>query len=254
MVCLFGQSGLCLYGQRPLRIPIWTAALQGGRTFISNGPALFLSVEGQGVGETVLCDVGSALTVTASWQSHYSVERVELLWNGTVVASRQVEGANAKAGELTVSFPAPSDGWLAARLSSHVRDSFFQPVFAHTSPTYVATGQRSPEQPQAAAFFDRAIDKALVWVNQRAKFRNDAQRREVVTLFEEGQAVYRGWGEGYAMTPKYEHFHCCYVDAALALANMSTMKRCRDRCGSMYASMHLVHHLRGASQITPDVG
>jgi hypothetical protein len=109
-----------------------------------------------------------------------------------VVASRQVDGASAKAGELMVDVNAPSDGWLAARLSSHVRDSFFQPVYAHTSPIYVVTGRSSPEQPQAATFFDRAIDEALGWVNQRAKFRNDTQRREVIALFEEGQAVYKG--------------------------------------------------------------
>jgi hypothetical protein len=172
--------------------PDWTAALQGGRTFISNGPALFLDVNEQGPGETVVCDAGSTLTVTASWQSHYSVETVELLWNGVVIARQRLEGAAAKLGELTIAFTAPSDGWLAARLASHVRDSFFQPVYAHTSPVYVTAGQAAPEQRQAAAFFDHAIDEALVWVNHKAKFRNDSQRNEVVALFREGQAVYRG--------------------------------------------------------------
>jgi hypothetical protein len=169
----------------------WTAALQGGRTFITNGPALFLSVNEQAPGDMVVCDVGSALAVTASWQSHYSLERIDILWNGRVIASLPL-GDGAKSGELSITYNAPSDGWLAARLSSHVRDSFFQPVFAHTSPVYVTTGRHAPEQPQAAAYFDQAIDHALEWVNHKAKFRNDVQRNEVVTLFKEGQAVYRG--------------------------------------------------------------
>jgi hypothetical protein len=168
----------------------WTEALQGGRTFITNGPALFLRVNEQMPGDTVVCDAGSALTVTASWQSHYAVERVDILWNGTVVASRDLADVS-KAGELTVQFNAPSDGWLAARLSSHVRDSYFQPVFAHTSPVYVQAGRRSPELPQAAAFFNQALDDALGWVNEKAKFRNDTQKNEVLTLFREGQEVYR---------------------------------------------------------------
>ncbi len=168
----------------------WMAALQGGRTFITNGPALFLTVNEQAPGDTIVCDVGSRLTVTASWQSHYTVERVDILWNGTVVASRQL-GDGAKSGELTFTYTAQSDGWLAARLSSHVRDSFFQPVFAHTSPVYVSVGRRAPEQHESAAYFEREIDNALEWVTHKAKFRNDAQRKEVVTLFQEGQAMYR---------------------------------------------------------------
>ena len=96
-----------------------------------------------------------------------------------------------KSGEFAVNFDAPSDGWLAARLSSHVRDSFFQPVYAHTSPVYVAAGRRAPEQPEAAMYFDRAIDHALEWVQHKAKFRNDVQRREVMSLFRECQEVYK---------------------------------------------------------------
>lgn len=170
----------------------WMAALQGGRTFITNGAALFLTVDEQGPGETVICDAGDKVTVTASWQSHYAVERVEVIWNGKVVGSRALTGTEAKAGELTFDFNVPSDGWLAARLSSHVRDSYFQPVFAHTSPVYVSAGRRAIEQPEAAAFFDRAIDDALGWVQTKGKYANDTQRNEVLTLFKEGQAVYRG--------------------------------------------------------------
>jgi hypothetical protein len=178
------------YTGKSFNYPDWVAALQGGRTFITNGPALFLSVNEQMPGDTVNCSVGDELAVMARWQSHYSVEQVELLWNGTVVGNRRL-GEGEKEGELTIGFKPPSDGWLAARLSSHVRDSFFQPVYAHTSPVYVTTGHRSPEQPRDAAYFDRAIDEALEWVNHKAKFENDTQRREVLTLFKEGQEVYR---------------------------------------------------------------
>jgi len=83
---------------------------------------------------------------------------------------------------------------VTARLSSHVRDSYFQPIFAHTSPVYMRAGRRAAEQPEAAHFFDRAIDDALGWVQQKGKYANDTQRKEVLILFREGQAVYRGLG------------------------------------------------------------
>jgi hypothetical protein len=168
----------------------WIKALQAGRTFITNGPALFLSVNGQLSGDTVACEPGSELAIKANWQSHYSVQRVELLWNGKVIASQPL-AEGTKSGEFATNFNAPSDGWLAARLSSHVRDSFFQPVYAHTSPIYVVTGRRAPEQLESATYFDRAIDHALEWVQHKAKFRNDSQRREVMALFREGQEVYK---------------------------------------------------------------
>jgi hypothetical protein len=179
------------YTGREFAYADWMEALQGGRTFIGNGPAIFLDVEGQGPGATVICEPNNMLTVTASWQSHYSVERVEIVWNGQVIASRALSGAEAKTGELTIRHVAAADGWLAARLSSYVRDSFFQPVFAHTSPVYVTTGQRAPEQADAASFFVRSLDGALEWVKHKGKYRNDTQRNEVSTLFREGQEVYR---------------------------------------------------------------
>jgi hypothetical protein len=168
----------------------WMAALQGGRTFITNGPALFLTANEQAPGDTVACLPGFELALEATWQSHYPVQRAEILWNGSVIASRSFD-AGTKEGKLAAQFHAPSDGWLAARVSSHVRDSFFQPVYAHTSPIYVETGRLAPEQPQAAVYFERAIEDALEWVNHKARFHSDSQRRQVVALFREGQEVYK---------------------------------------------------------------
>ncbi len=83
------------------------------------------------------------------------------------------------------------DGWVAARLSSDARDSFYQPIFAHTSPVYVKTGQDSAEKKESARWFDDSIERSLEWVRARGRFYTDAQRQEVVDLFREGQQVYR---------------------------------------------------------------
>ena len=84
-----------------------------------------------------------------------------------------------------------SDGWVAARLSSDARDSFSQPVFAHTSPVYVKVGADSSEKKAAARWFDDSIERSLEWVGTKGKFYSDAQRREVADLFRRGQEVYR---------------------------------------------------------------
>lgn len=168
----------------------WMKALQEGRTFITNGPALFLTVDDQMPGGTVYGDPGNKLAVRVAWKSHYAIQRVEVIWNGKVVTGQQFVQESTE-GQFETEVNARSNGWVAARLASNVRDSFFQPIYAHTSPVYVVTGLRAVEEKKAAAQFDRSIEHALEKVNQKGRFQNYKQRREVVELFRQGQAVYK---------------------------------------------------------------
>ena len=77
-----------------------------------------------------------------------------MVFNGRVAAAESFPEGCAS-GSLEADVPAASDGWIAARLWSRARDSFAQPVFAHTSPVYVVTGQAGPEKRAAAAYFGR---------------------------------------------------------------------------------------------------
>lgn len=175
---------------RAFKYQDWLAALKKGRTFITNGPALWMTVADQAPGEEVYTPVGHSLPACASWRSHYAIHRAEIIFNGSVVASESYPGGS-KIGALTADVSVPNDGWVAARLFSNARDSFAQPLWAHTSPVYVGTGVPSPERREAARWFDNHIEQSLEWVTKKGKFYNDSQRREVVDLFRRGQAVYR---------------------------------------------------------------
>ena len=173
----------------PFEYESWLEALKGGRTFITNGPALDLQIDGAGIGSTVETEAGRRLTAVASWKSHYPIGSVEILFNGEVAARRMFpEGSTGGLFETEVA--AASDGWIAARLASHARDSFAQPIFAHTSPVYVSAGRASPEQRDAATWFIESIDQSLQWVGSRGKFYTDVQRREVLDLFLQGREAY----------------------------------------------------------------
>ena len=174
----------------PFEYDQWAGALRRGSTFITNGPALFLSAEGRGPGARIETSPGTSLSVQVDWQSHYPIKRAEVLFNGAVVAD-ETFARGSKSGRLEADIEASSDGWLAARLSSDARDSFYQPVFAHTSPVYVATGRDGPEKKAAAAWFDAAIEESLEWVRTKGRFYNDGQRKEIEDLFRQGQQVYR---------------------------------------------------------------
>ena len=94
-------------------------------------------------------------------------------------------------GNLKADICVPADGWIVARLSSSTRDSFSQPIFAHTSPVYIKTGLKSAEMKNAAAFFDQEIEDSLIWVGTKGKFYNNRHRKEVIDLFREGQQIYK---------------------------------------------------------------
>ena len=174
----------------PFDYESWVEALTAGRSFITNGPALSLSVDGQAPGAEVEAAAGRPLSVEVGWKSHYPIHRVEIVSNGAVTASRSFpEGSIA--GRLEADIAAETDGWVAARVSSSARDSYFQPVFAHTSPVYVNAGVGGPHRTKAARQFVAEIDDSLELVSKKGRFYTDAQRKEVFDLFRQGQEIYR---------------------------------------------------------------
>ena len=84
-----------------------------------------------------------------------------------------------------------SDGWIAARCYSHVRDSYAQEIFAHTSPIYLRGGTPNPAAKPDAAHFIAGIDVALErWVSHKLRYGSDRQREEVRELFKRGRAFF----------------------------------------------------------------
>ena len=170
----------------------WLQSLRDGKTFITNGASLGIRVNGEEPGATVQAEPGSTVHVEIDWKSHYAVERVEIVQNGSAVRTGDFPDG-ATEGVLDAEIPVAADGWIAARLGSSQRDSFAQALWAHTSPVYIDAGGAAPaERVVAAKFFIDRIDESLSWINTGAKFYTDAQRKEVLDLFGEGRSVYEG--------------------------------------------------------------
>ncbi len=170
----------------------WIDGLKSGRTFITNGPALFLRVNGQEPGATLDVRPGESVEVEAALNGHHRVDRVQVVLNGEVVRTWEFpEGITQ--GTFRERIVVPSDGWLAARVYSHERDSFLQEIYAHTSPVYFRTGVLNPARAADAHWFIERIDDALdVWISHRFRYANDKQRNEVRELFRRAREVYVG--------------------------------------------------------------
>ena len=171
----------------------WLAGIKRGETFITNGPAISISVDGSPPGSTVQVSAGGTTHVKVDWSSHYSVDTIEIVQDGSVLKRVSTDASNATAGSLEVDIQVGADGWIAARLGSTQRDSFAQALWAHTSAVYIdAGGKKSDAQAASAALFVRDIEDSMVWVKTKGRFYTDSQRAEVVDLFGQGLDVYKG--------------------------------------------------------------
>ncbi len=176
-------------GQQSFDYDEWLQSIKQGNTFITNSPAIYMTVNGSQAGDTIDASTERSMKVRVEWQSHYAVDRVEIVANGKVVSA---ENARSTSGVHEAEIPIETDGWVAARAAGAARDSFNQPVWAHTSPVYVTGAGKAPvSREDSARHFSDQIDEAIDWVSKKGKFYTDVQRREVIDLHRAGQSFYK---------------------------------------------------------------
>ena len=130
------------------------------------------------------------LEVELTFRSHYPVVAAEIVADGAVVHRQGFSQEGAHDGVVRCELFAERDGWVAARLWGDARDSFDQPVYAHTSPTYFRCGSPPAERAVGARFFLDSIDESLKWIDTVGRYNSDQQRSEVKELFRRGREVF----------------------------------------------------------------
>jgi hypothetical protein len=168
----------------------WIEAVRAGRTFVTNGPMLPFTVNGQDPGAVLDLDAkAQTVQVRAEVQSLASLRRLQVVANNAVVASAEPSGSPATAVvETEVSLP--EGGWLLARCWGPYDDAMESWVAAITSPVYVQVEGRSPPpDPDAMAKFIGDLDQMLEWVRLQARCETDQQRERLAAIFREAREV-----------------------------------------------------------------
>ncbi|MBI3822610.1 MAG: CehA/McbA family metallohydrolase, partial [Planctomycetes bacterium] len=174
----------------PLTYAAWIDGLRKGRSFVSNGPMLELTVDGKGLGESIKLAGPQKLRVKASARAQYRMSKVELIHNGQVA----VELPLAKDGlsaTLDKDLDVPKSGWIALRGTGpgHL-DSVVPVVYAHTAPIYVDVAGSIVRSREDAVFFLTWIDELSVLVRLRDRFPNAQLRRHVNDQLDAARKVY----------------------------------------------------------------
>lgn len=183
----------------------WIEAVRAGRIFITSGPLVSFTVNGEDPGATIAVPTGGSIVrVRAEVRSIVPFGRLELLRNGVVLAQTGVSGSPASA-LIEIDLPIPESSWLAVRcrgeqrLSAHVVE---EPVFAHSAPIYLEVeGRTGPPDPAVLSKLLGDLDQVLACVQSTGRFRDDHDREHLVGVFQSARAKLERWATGCRERP-----------------------------------------------------
>jgi hypothetical protein len=166
----------------------WLRELAAGRTFITNGPLLELTLGEHRVGDVIKLDAPTTLKAHGRGLGRSDFAGLELVRNGEIVvrAKSQATGNHFEAtldAELTIDAP----GWYALRIPlEQGKNELDQKLFAHTSPIYVDFQGRRVFDLAAAEACRSELERALDEIPKQGKFADDAERERVLAVYRDG--------------------------------------------------------------------
>ncbi len=170
-----------------LSYPAWIEAVRAGRTFVTNGPLLFLTVDEQLPGAVLPAPAGGrTVRVRIEARSAVPLEELELLVNGGVQVSKTA-AADRRSALVETEVTLTESAWLAARCWSreHLGGGDGQCVYAHTSPVYVAVeGTRLRPNTEITAPLDRVLEQTQEWVRSQARCETEQQRQQLTGVLQ----------------------------------------------------------------------
>jgi hypothetical protein len=172
----------------------WIEACRAGRTFITSGPLLTFTVNGQGPGSIVhLSEPGARVQVRAAARSLGALDWLMVTapdsWSNdptvsfTTVAKAKLYGPSQE-GFLEEEITVPASGWLVAECGGRQRLSNL-PAAAHTSRIYVQVAHQPTPVPRPRLSGPLSLmDRLLEWVDREGRFENEAQRADWISIIQ----------------------------------------------------------------------
>jgi hypothetical protein len=179
----------------------WCKGLKLGRSFVTTGPMLFLTVAEKHPGAKLEWDPDSkaakgglddgedarGVPVICRVESEFAIESLEWVVNGEPQKADLGGPIGAKAAFSAFArarLPMERSGWIAARVIAKTADG--RPRFAHTAPVYVEIEGKPlrPKVPETAYLLKRVEDEIAR--------QGDALSKEAKAEFEKAAEFYRG--------------------------------------------------------------
>ena len=155
----------------------WCRAVRSGRTFLSGGPLVTLTVDGREPGDTTRLSGPGTVSVHATVRSIFPLRSLEVVRNGEVVAKAAANGG--RHAEISQELRIDGNSWIACRAfgADYHLDEWGRQVFAHTSPVYVACGgDWTMTDPAGIRYIRTIVEGARDYVRHTAVRRSTRSR------------------------------------------------------------------------------
>ncbi len=132
----------------------WFAALKAGHTFVTNGPALFLTADGKMPGTEIIKSAGSAIKISAKALSNATIGTIKKIavYNNEGLVAEMDNLKNADSIELNLNHQLKHSQWIAAVVNCD------NGAVAHTTPIYVVVdGKPTYDLQKAPAIIEKQV-------------------------------------------------------------------------------------------------
>jgi hypothetical protein len=192
---LVGSARSYVYtGERGLDAEAWFEGVRKGHAFVTTGPLVELTVNGEMAGDDVtLPAAGGNVTVNARVRSITPLETATLIFNGEVI-DRIPLSADRKSAQYAKELRVTRSGWYHLRAEGNPKERYpLDTTFAQafTNPVWVSVGGKPVRNAAAAAYCLKWIDKLQELAEKWPGWRSQKEKDHVYAQFDEARAIYR---------------------------------------------------------------
>jgi hypothetical protein len=176
----------------------WLDGLASGRSMATNAPLIGLTVDDAHPGDVIsLADGGRTLRFEGFLRSAVAVDHLELVHNGKVIESFDIDAGGDSAdieGQVTVE----SSGWLLLRAWNDAADPLVFDLYpyATTSPVYLNVGDTPPVSPDDAAYFLAWIERIRDFAMSHDDYNFAAERDAILEHIRQATRFYEACRQG----------------------------------------------------------
>jgi hypothetical protein len=181
----------------------WLDALKSGRTMVSTGPVVTMTVDGEPIGSSLEVAAGASVVVEAKLSAPYAqypVDALEIVAGGAVIASIENDDQASKLS-LEARVDITDSTWVAARARgsremplqvwSVLRTTGIPPM-AHTSPVYLIVDGAPIWREADAQVLAASVKTAVDWASSEGRYQTGEQRAEILALYQRAWEHYTG--------------------------------------------------------------
>jgi hypothetical protein len=168
----------------------WIEGLKAGKSFVTSGPMLEFTVNGEEPGATLKLVEKPTVRVKASARSQFPLTKAEVIHNGQVVVTATLSD-DKRTATLEKELTLDRGGWLAFRATGPgTIDTPTGALNAHTNPVYLEAGGATYRSAEDAKAFLKWIDQFELVLRTRDRFPTPKHREQALDQIEAARAVY----------------------------------------------------------------